>query len=219
MGLDIFFHKLKNNGNIPSEVRSREDWSVIQNEENRQSRVAFSKAYNKSIKELKKAESEDYDNVYNRVIKRLCKFSKFPEFYYKKLGVSYDYKARKCSYTPVSVDVFMAEKEDILENHDSPYIVSFRKVNFIYAYFAEKLIDEIAFVTREDLEDIINRCDMVLKDHSLAEKLLPTRNGFFFGSTEYNDWYFYDVRDCKKQLTKILKGFKDDELMYVVMSW
>ena len=113
----------------------------------------------------------------------------------------------------------MAEKESLLENHYSPYIAYFRKVNFIYAYFAEKLIDEVAWVTKGDLEDLIDRCSKVLKHHSLAEKLLPTQGGFFFGSTEYDVWYFDDVKNCKKQMKRLLKNFKDDELMYVVMSW
>lgn len=219
MGLDIYFHKLKNNDNLPAEVYSRDGWGVIRDEEDRQSRAAFSKVYNKSVKDLKKAESENYDKVYNRVIKRFCKFSNYPQFDYKKLGAEYDYQASKYSYTPVSVDVFMTEKESILEKHYSPYIAYFRKVNFVYAYFAEKLIDEVAWVTKGDLEDIIDRCSKVLKDHSLAETLLPTQGGFFFGSTDYDDWYFYDVKDCKKQMERILKNFKDDELMYVVMSW
>ena len=87
MGLDIYFHKLKNNDNLP-DVYSHDDWSAISDEEDRQSRAAFSKVYNKSIKELKKAKSENYDKVYNRVIKRFCKFSKFPEYDYKKLGLN-----------------------------------------------------------------------------------------------------------------------------------
>lgn len=219
MGLDIYFHKLKDNDNLPADVYSRDDWGAIRDEEDRQSRAAFSKVYNKSVKDLKKAESENYDKVYNRVIKRFCKFSKFPEYDYKKLGVEYDYQARKYSYTPVSVDVFMTEKESILEKHYSPYIAYFRKVNFVYSYFAGKLIDEVAWVTKGDLEDIIDRCSKVLKDHSLAETLLPTQGGFFFGSTDYDNWYFDDVKDCKKQMERLLKNFKDNELMYVVMSW
>lgn len=219
MGLDIYFHKLKNNDNLSTDVYSRDDWDAIRDEEDRQSRAAFSKVYNKSIKELKKAKSENYDKVYNRVIKRFCKFINFPEFDYEKLGVEYDYQNRKYSYTPVSVDVFMAEKESILVNHYSPYIAYFRKVNFVYAYFAEKLVDEVAWVTKGDLEDLIDRCSKVLKHHSLAEKLLPTQGGFFFGSTEYDVWYFESVKNCKKQMERLLKNFKEDELMYVVMSW
>jgi hypothetical protein len=219
MGLDIYFHKLKNNDNLPADVYSRDDWAAIRDEEDKQSSISFRKVYNKSIKDLQKAESENYDKVYNRVIKRFCKFSNYPQFDYEKLGVEYDYKTRKYSYTPVSVDVFIAERGNILQRHCSPHIAYFRKVNFVYAYFAKKLIDEVAWVTKRDLEDLIDRCGRVLKDHSLAETLLPTQCGFFFGSTDYDEWYFYDVNDCKKQMERILKNFKDNELMYVAMSW
>ena len=37
-------------------------------------------------------------------------------------------------------------------------------------------------------------CDKVLDDNSLAEELLPTRSGFFFGSTDYDEWYFEDIK-------------------------
>lgn len=220
MGLDIYFHKLKKNGNIPADVYSHEDWSVIRDEEDKQSKNALEKVYDKSIKTLKKAKTEDeHKKAYELVIKRLCKFSNYPQFDFRKLGVEYNYRLGKHEFKEVSTDVFESNREDILNKHYSPYIAYFRKVNFVYAYFQDKLIDEVAWVTRNDLIDLIDRCDKVLKDHSLAEELLPTRAGFFFGSTEYDKYYYDDVKDCKKQMEKILKGFKDDELMYVVMSW
>jgi hypothetical protein len=95
----------------------------------------------------------------------------------------------------------------------------FRKVNFIYAYFKNKLVEEEAWVEKSDLEDLISRCEKVLANHTLADELLPTQSGFFFGSTDYDEWYYHDVRDCLKQMKKLLKGLKDDEQLFVRMSW
>lgn len=96
----------------------------------------------------------------------------------------------------------------------------FRKVNFIYRYFGEKLVDESCIVTKAEIEDIIERCKKVLADHSLAEELLPTCPGFFFGSTEYNDWYFKDVEDCQEQMQKLLEDYDETtDVIWVDMSW
>ena len=96
----------------------------------------------------------------------------------------------------------------------------FRKVNFIYGYFGEKLVDESCIVTKAEIEDIIERCKKVLADHSLAEELLPTCDGFFFGCTDYNDWYFKDVEDCQKQMQKLLEDYDETtDVIWVYMCW
>lgn len=215
MGLDVYFHKLKKNENV--ETENVTDWSAISEECDRQSREALTKVYDDAIMSLSQA--RDYDEIYNRVIKKLCKFTNYPQFDYKGLGVSYDYQSDKYSYNPVPLIVFLSERDNILERHYAPHIAYFRKANFVYAFFSNKLVNECAWVTREDLKDLIDRCEKVLNDHSLAEQLLPTRAGFFFGSTEYDEWYYQDVKDCLKQMKKVLEDFADDELMYVVMSW
>ena len=96
----------------------------------------------------------------------------------------------------------------------------FRKVNFICRYFSEKLVDESCIVTKAEIEDIIERCKKVLADHSLAKELLPTCDGFFFGSTDYDNWYFKDVEDCQKQMEKLLEDYDETtDVIWVDMSW
>lgn len=95
----------------------------------------------------------------------------------------------------------------------------YRKVNFLYAFFAEALTDEQCVVTKHDVETIISHCKEVLADHSLAEKLLPTQSGFFFGSTAYDEWYFKDVEFVLEQFTKYLEGWDDDTIGWVYFSW
>jgi hypothetical protein len=61
---------------------------------------------------------------------------------------------------------------------------------------------------------------MVLENPKKAHELLPTRAGFFFGSTDYDEWYFKDVEDVRKQFKKLLDGFNEDtDVIYVIMSW
>lgn len=44
-----------------------------------------------------------------------------------------------------------------------------------------------------------------ISNTELAEELLPTTSGFFFGSTEYNEYYIQDLEDTIKQLEPIIK--------------
>lgn len=53
----------------------------------------------------------------------------------------------------------------------------------------------------------------------VAEAELPTTSGFFFGSTEYGVYYLQDIVSCKKQFTNLLADWKDDEVVFNVMSW
>ena len=107
----------------------------------------------------------------------------------------------------------------IIESYCDAYDMYYRKVNFLYAFFAEALTDEQCVVTKHDVETIISHCKEVLADHSLAEKLLPTQSGFFFGSTDYNEWYFKDVEYVLEQFTKYLEGWDDDTIGWVYFSW
>ena len=47
-------------------------------------------------------------------------------------------------------------------------------------------------------------CNQVLKDHSKAEELLPTMSGFFFGSTDYDDYYYKDVEEVRNWVKETL---------------
>ena len=109
-----------------------------------------------------------------------------------------------------------------VEGYYEPYDAYFRKVNFIFKYYEDrgKMYDQYyAFTDADDIDDLIDRCEQVLKDHSLAHSLLPTQDGFFFGSTDYDDWYFSDVKDCLKQMKKYRKLLKDGVTGYVIFSW
>ena len=44
----------------------------------------------------------------------------------------------------------------------------------------------------------------VIAEPEIIEQLLPTQEGFFFGSTGYDEYYFEDVKDTVQQLQKAL---------------
>jgi hypothetical protein len=49
-----------------------------------------------------------------------------------------------------------------------------------------------------------------IKDPSVAKELLPTTDGFFFGSTDYDQSYYQDLVDTKKIVEEALKDEEGD---------
>jgi archaellum component FlaF (FlaF/FlaG flagellin family) len=56
-----------------------------------------------------------------------------------------------------------------------------------------------------------------IKDPSVAEELLPTTSGFFYGSTSYDEYYIQDLKDTKKILEEAIKDSEGD--FYYNSSW
>jgi hypothetical protein len=100
-----------------------------------------------------------------------------------------------------------------------------RKANAIHRWFVDNVqngVDDCGEykVTAEQLIQLRDECNQVLNDSSLAESLLPTQPGFFFGGTEYNDGYVYDLENTVEIINDILenKQYCLDDLYYS-SSW
>ena len=60
----------------------------------------------------------------------------------------------------------------------------------------------------------------VVIDPSVAEELLPTCSGFFFGSTSYDEYYVESIRETIEMINVILDTTDfDNEMIYYVSSW
>lgn len=98
----------------------------------------------------------------------------------------------------------------IITNTD--YLIGYwRKANAIHNWFVEKCgggIDECQdiYVPIEKLEELHKLCEQVLENHDEGKRLLPTTSGFFFGSVEYDEWYFKDI-EYTKNLIEIIIDF------------
>lgn len=58
----------------------------------------------------------------------------------------------------------------------------------------------------------------VMINPGLAEELLPTGGGFFFGSTDYDEYYMSDIEETIVMLTAALKDDRDVSFYYS-SSW
>lgn len=219
MGLDIYIKKVKRTRKNADAIENS-DWEKIMESHEEQEKKAFSKVYKSAIKHLKNVDSDAYADEYKKWIRKLSKFVNYPQFDLKDLGVSYSYETGEYSFTPVPTEKFEECFDEILKHYYGHYVGYFRKVNCVYRYFEDKLTDETAWVTKDECEDIVKRCSAVLENPDLASELMPTRSGFFFGSTEYDKYYFSDLKNVRKQFKSFIKYFKtDDDLMFIHMSW
>lgn len=106
-----------------------------------------------------------------------------------------------------------------------------RKANAIHKWFVENVQDgvddcEIYIVEKEALETLLDVCKTVLdaqhKDEfeSIAMQLLPTQDGFFFGGTDYDNWYIADIEDTINIIEKVLAETDfDNEIITYQSSW
>ena len=118
-------------------------------------------------------------------------------------------------------------------------IAYWRKANHIHKWFVDNVQNgeddcDSYEVTKEQLEELLEICIAVrdasklvnedgnkyIKNPSLAESLLPTQDGFFFGGTSYDEWYLYDIRYTIKELHKILRTTDfENEIVFYTSSW
>ena len=97
-----------------------------------------------------------------------------------------------------------------------------RKANQIHQWFVDHIQDgnddcRDYEVSGEKLLELVELCKQVLnrKDEEFSKGTLPTQAGFFFGSTDYDDYYYEDLESTIKQLENV----HPDEVYTYSSSW
>lgn len=98
-----------------------------------------------------------------------------------------------------------------------------RKANAIHAWFVKNVQDgkddrQRAYVSREQLQQLLNDAEAALAAGDKAKEILPTQAGFFFGSTEYGEWYIRNLRNTIRQVKQALDMGKEWSFYYQA-SW
>lgn len=91
-------------------------------------------------------------------------------------------------------------------------IAYWRKAHAIHGWFVQNVQggrDECqdAYVSFENLEQLLADCKQAIDDPELAKETLPATDGFFFGMNRdepYDEWYWSDLRDTVKMLQPIV---------------
>jgi hypothetical protein len=103
-------------------------------------------------------------------------------------------------------------------------VAYWRKANAIHQWFVDNCQDgsddcRPAYVSREKLAELLDLAKQVKADPSLADELLPTTSGFFFGSTEYDEYYMQDIDTTINQLEQVLASTAADWHFQYQSSW
>jgi hypothetical protein len=99
-----------------------------------------------------------------------------------------------------------------------------RKANAVHDWFVQNCQDghddcREAYVPIEKLEELRKICKMVLGNHALASEHLPTASGFFFGSTDYDEWYYKDLESTVDIIDNALSKISNEWTFAYQSSW
>ncbi len=121
----------------------------------------------------------------------------------------------------MGLDMYLHRKPRHDEDVDEVDLGYWRKANAIHQYFTRKLSPDAEDnctrirVTKKDLLDLQRRCSKVIRGGAeVAEELLPTTSGFFFGDTSYGEWYMRDIADTLKIVNETLDDWQAGDDMY-----
>lgn len=106
-------------------------------------------------------------------------------------------------------------------------VAYWRKANQIHNWFDRQTESGVAncqeysfsFDTLIELRDI---CKQVLADREIAEELLPTCDGFFFGESDYDEYYFEDLQETVQIIDELEKhemNCNDRAPQYSYCAW
>ena len=103
-------------------------------------------------------------------------------------------------------------------------VAYWRKVNAVHRWFVinvQNSNDDCGeyHVTREKLQELLDICKLIELNPDSAPELLPIQQGFFFGSYEYDKWYFEDIKQTIEQIESILKEVPADWDITYHSSW
>jgi hypothetical protein len=139
--------------------------------------------------------------------------------YYQRNPEVFDEILETLELTPDQLD------PEMLSMTISIPIVYWRKENAIHAWFVQNAQDGEDncleyWVSREQLQELADTCKKVLGNRGLAHELLPTAVGFFFGDTQYDEYYFDGLKKTQDRIEKYLRSpqFNDYDFYYQ-SSW
>lgn len=114
-------------------------------------------------------------------------------------------------------------------------VARWHNANAIHNWFCnhcECLEDQVLYkVTREDVLRLVGTICRVLaasevipetntiRDPSLAQELLPTYKGYFFGSTDYDNRYIDQLEFSIEELGKALGAMEKNSVLFYYANW
>lgn len=154
------------------------------------------------------------DYIYKRNFKSMTVKTSYQIGYFRKFNALHNYIVQHYTDGEDNCREVYLEKENIIEMKDICEGISKAYLEMIAA---KKYSDEAKELELSDAEQVAaerNFEDLNTALLNLAETLLPTAAGFFFGSTMYDEWYFSDVLDAA-DLFKLILDTVDFEKWHI----
>ena len=107
------------------------------------------------------------------------------------------------------------------------YCVAYwRKANAIHGWFVNTLaggVDECQpiYVSLDKLIELRELANSVVLAPAMAGDILPTQSGFFFGSSDIDEWYISDMKNTVDMLDKIISSVSPEDYptFFYQASW
>ena len=102
-------------------------------------------------------------------------------------------------------------------------VAYWRKVNSVHGWFVNNVQqgeDNCGeyYVSHEKLKELANTCRLAIKTKN--PNLIPPQEGFFFGGTDIDEWYWKDLMDTVEQLQRLFDRPDFENLsFYYQSSW
>ena len=105
-------------------------------------------------------------------------------------------------------------------------LMYWRKANHIHKYFVdhcgggEDNCQDI-YISDDMIIELVNRLKKVIKakDDKVSAELLPTGSGFFFGSIEYDEYYYQECERTLNELSDLLDNGDIEGSTFYQASW
>jgi len=102
-------------------------------------------------------------------------------------------------------------------------VAYWRKANAVHKWFCD--LDggrdecQSIYVTKGNLIELRDLAKSVTEQPAMAGDVLPTQQGFFFGSYDYDDWYMEDMKNTVEQIDNILAASNEYSDFIYRASW
>ena len=109
--------------------------------------------------------------------------------------------------------------------NDTERVGYMRKHNHLLPYFKYEDNCSDRFVSKSEVEAFIDDAKTVISHRyeddaqEVAEDLIPTESGFFFGSTEYDEYYYADLEEDIRIFEEILDNFDFNNDVLIMHCW
>lgn len=127
-----------------------------------------------------------------------------------------DYEKKKVGFYPEELKEIgeQIDKNNFMSKETLYQVAYWRKSNMIHRYFIERCADgqddcSPVYVQLKDIKDLVQLCRDVIAHPEDGPEKLPTTGGFFFGSTDYEDWYLRDLEYTVEILKPVISFMEE----------